>query len=374
MHETCSVSSYDTSQDISDWLRRKHRARTQRLEEAKDRKQGKKVALEDEVEVEVEVESDEARQLREALEKMHTQLEAQAKKRTAGLELRVVKELRRLASKHEAWQAQRAELQRARGGKDTCKAPSAAARPQSTSVAIEGGGHDGGYDSGYFKPCKSSGVWGGNKGKRCSGCTSSLSTRSNQGSLVHASPDKGKGSASLQRMMGSRSAERRAKCPVPGEPGEPRIPERAMSTENPSRRAHDTSSSSLGVGRDNSPPEGRGGGNDGGDGSAAGGAAGGVTGDVTSGEAGGTASGAAGGVPSCGAKGLCSANLVRDSRGGASRSHPGQSYEREWSKVRSVAKATTSPARRHSSVAAGAPRAAAPAAPRRHSIDNDFVC
>ena len=88
-----------TSQDIYDWLRKNYKVRTKRLKEFKDRKRGKTVATEaeeaEEEEEEDEMESAEASQLRLALEKMHEQLERQAKRSTASLELRVVKELRK---------------------------------------------------------------------------------------------------------------------------------------------------------------------------------------------------------------------------------------------------------------------------------------
>ena len=135
----------------------------------------------------------------------------------------------------------------------------------------------------------------------------------------------GKGSEPLRQ--GSRSAERRAKSPVPGEQGSP---ERAMSTESPSRKAYD--GSPLKVRRESSPLKDR-----------AGGAGGGADG----------------------------------SRGGASRSHPGKLFEREWTKVRGAAKATAPP-RRHSSAVASPARVPSPAGQRRHTsvdtVDDDFAC
>ena len=331
VHGVCMAACL-TSQDIYDWLRKKHKVRTTRLKAVKDRKRGKPVAAEveeeEEEEEEDEVESEEANQLRRGLEKMHEQLERQAKKSTASLELRVVKELRKLTAKHEARQAKRAEQLGARPA--ACKTPSGAAR------------RDGGYDGGYGKSCKSGGAGGGTGGGAGGGDKGKPIKPVARGS-VHAAADKGKaldrvaerakagggGKGSVPLRQGSRSAERRAKSPVPGEQVSP---ERAMSTDSPARKACE--GSPLKVRRESSPVKDR---------------------------AGGAGGGADGG------------------RGGASRSHPGKSYEREWSKVRGAAKATSPPVKRHSSApVANAAREPSPAGQRRHSsvdaVDEEFAC
>ena len=331
VHGVCMAACL-TSQDIYDWLRKKHKVRTTRLKAVKDRKRGKPVAAEveeeEEEEEEDEVESEEANQLRRGLEKMHEQLERQAKKSTASLELRVVKELRKLTAKHEARQAKRAEQLGARPA--ACKTPSGAAR------------RDGGYDGGYGKSCKSGGAGGGTGGGAGGGDKGKPIKPVARGS-VHAAADKGKaldrvaerakagggGKGSVPLRQGSRSAERRAKSPVPGEQVSP---ERAMSTDSPARKACE--GSPLKVRRESSPIKDR---------------------------AGGASGGADGG------------------RGGASRSHPGKSYEREWSKVRGAAKATSPPVKRHSSApVANVAREPSPAGQRRHSsvdaVDEEFAC
>ena len=255
----------------------------------------------------------------------------------------MVKELRKLTAKHEARQAKRAEQLGARpaaphGVKEACKAASGAAR----RATMPGGGYDGGYDGGYGKSCRSSGAGGGagggDKGKPVARGSVHAAAEKGKGGLDRVAERAkggggGKGSEALRQ--GSRSAERRAKSPVPGEQ---RSPERALSMESPLREGsplrlrRESSTSPQKLRRESSPQKDR-----------AGGASGG---------------GADGG------------------RVGASRSHPGKSYEREWGQVRGAAKAIGSPPRRPRSAAANPARGPSPAGQRRHTSADavDFAC
>ena len=75
-----SMGACFTSQEIYEWLRKKYTMRAKRRKELRARKRGEAVEEEEEVveEEEAETESAEARQLREALEKIHEHMEKQA--------------------------------------------------------------------------------------------------------------------------------------------------------------------------------------------------------------------------------------------------------------------------------------------------------
>jgi len=81
MKERGEHVDYGTFQEIYEWLRKKYAIRKKRLKELRARKRGEAVEEgEEEVveEEEAETESAEARQLREALEKIHEHMEKQA--------------------------------------------------------------------------------------------------------------------------------------------------------------------------------------------------------------------------------------------------------------------------------------------------------
>ena len=84
MKERGEHVDYGTFQEIYEWLRKKYAIRKKRRKELSARKRGEAVEVEDEEEEvvveeeEAETESAEARQLREALEKIHEHMEKQA--------------------------------------------------------------------------------------------------------------------------------------------------------------------------------------------------------------------------------------------------------------------------------------------------------
>jgi len=81
MKERGEHVDYGTFQEIYEWLRKKYAIRKKRRKELRARKRGEAVEEEKEEEVEeeeAETESAEARQLREALEKIHEHMEKQA--------------------------------------------------------------------------------------------------------------------------------------------------------------------------------------------------------------------------------------------------------------------------------------------------------
>ena len=81
MKERGEHVDYGTFQEIYEWLRKKYAIRKKLRKELRARKRGEAVEDEEEEvveEEEAETESAEARQLREALEKIHEHMEKQA--------------------------------------------------------------------------------------------------------------------------------------------------------------------------------------------------------------------------------------------------------------------------------------------------------